>query len=350
MWSPGDGPTWGNCARALKAAHESTPILGKGRRRKCGARELSCAARSAAFKEDGYELMAIERWLDNGGDVCTLQTDMWYATLLRDPVSRVVSHHNHLRTTQRFASGQPRANKGRYFSGVFAPDGAAGERGAACRAAAELPESLGAPHREGYDWSMLCAITSNYQTRSLLGTAFSARPYDSTAVSKLSEAQVIAAAKYRLINFAFVGVVERADEAANMVRQTLGWRTWSESEVLPRAGRDASTARKVVSVPQPGNGSDLSLLLHHNALDTALYAYANELFDLDLAFFDHGARRNLFRKTISDKARLFCGRHPASKTGADAEEDAEDDDRADPAREVDADARGAGAAADAPGR
>ena len=73
MWRPGDGPLWCPCADA--------PVD-----------ELSCPARERVYQDRGYQLMAVERYLDNGGELCPALT---YVGLLRDPVPRVLSHINH---------------------------------------------------------------------------------------------------------------------------------------------------------------------------------------------------------------------------------------------------------------
>ena len=87
----------GATARARSVVHESKESVGKGRRARCAAVERSCESRRAIFERNNYELMAIERWADNGGAVCS--PDIWHATLFRDPLDRIVSHHNHLWST-----------------------------------------------------------------------------------------------------------------------------------------------------------------------------------------------------------------------------------------------------------
>ena len=67
MWARGDGPLWCCCGQPGSL------------------RELSCEERSRAFRERGYGLMAVERYLDRGGALCPQLT---YVSLLRDPVPR----------------------------------------------------------------------------------------------------------------------------------------------------------------------------------------------------------------------------------------------------------------------
>ena len=311
MWDPGDGPTWGNCARGLKVVHESAAKIGKGRRARCSAKELDCAQRLAAFKTRGYELMAVERWADAGGAVCPSPASnkeaLWYATVLREPLARVASHHNHLwtktlRTAPKAVKGRTRSSRkpGLYFQGVFE------ERGPApCVDPEELPFSVGAPHRTGYDWSMVCAMSSDYATRSLLGTSFSDRPYDARVPPRESRDALLRRAKDALLDFAVVLVVEQASRARNVVRHGLGWRPFSKADVFPTIGRDASKSRKVVAANV--TGSDRALLTQHNQLDLALYAFANDLFDADVFFYDKAAHSGLFREPIADARRLFCG-------------------------------------------
>lgn len=304
MWDPGDGPSWGNCARGLRG--------------RCAARELDCRARLGAFKKKGYELMAVERWMDGGGRVCDGlgKEAIWYATVLRDPVARVVSHHNHiwaktLRTAPRPVRGRTRSGRGpgEYFRGVFDGDGCVDPR--------ELPHAVGAAHRTGYDWSMVCALSSDYAARSLLGTAYSPRPYDASVAPILPFRGLLKAAEERLADFAVVLVAERAAEAATVLRHALGWRPWSADEVLPTIGRDSKKVRKVVSSTNV-TGSDRTLLEAHNALDIAVYAYAKRLHAADVFFYDAAAEAGLFREPIADPRRLFCG---FEKGAAPADED-----------------------------
>ncbi|KAH8054885.1 hypothetical protein JL720_14408 [Aureococcus anophagefferens] len=307
MWDPGDGPTWGNCA-GLKVVHESASKIGKGRR---GAREeLDCAQRLAAFKTRGYELMAVERWADAGGAVCPSPASnkeaLWYATVLREPLARVASHHNHLwtktlRTAPKAVKGRTRSSRkpGLYFKGVFEDGGPA-----PCVDPEELPFSVGAPHRTGYDWSMVCAMSSDYATRSLLGTSFSDRPYDARVPPREPPDALLRRAKDALLDFAVVLVVEQASRARNVVRHGLGWRPFSKAGVFPTIGA-TSKSRKVVAAN--ATGSDRALLTQHNQLDLALYAFANDLFDADVFFYDKAAHSGLFREPIADARRLFCG-------------------------------------------
>ncbi|KAJ8605094.1 hypothetical protein CTAYLR_000379 [Chrysophaeum taylorii] len=312
LWAPGDGPTWGNCARGLVAVHESSDLLGKGRRRNCCARELSCARRLKSFQDGKYDLMAIERWLDNAGLVCP---DFWYVVLLRDPIARVVSHHNHLwrhtlRATQRIK--QPKG--GPYFVRLFRETNATSD---VCVDLEQMPYALGAPHRTGYDWSMVCAFSSNFAARSLLGTAFSPRPYDSRSEPKRSPSSLLDSAKQILAKFALVLVVERAPEAVNLVRHVLGWKPFRANDILPRIGRDAAGTRKIVK--QPLRDLDARLLRTHNIIDIDLYAYANHLFDLDLEFY---STASLFREPILDGDRAFCD----SRRNANRSQNDDDDD------------------------
>mmetsp|Transcript_14197 Transcript_14197/g.46346 ORF Transcript_14197/g.46346 Transcript_14197/m.46346 type:complete len:521 (+) Transcript_14197:434-1996(+) len=301
LWAAGDGPTWGNCARGGRAAHEHSETLGRGRRnRNCAARELSCEKRRSAFEKGGpYDVMAVERWLDRGGDLCS---GLWYATLVREPVARTISHHNHLwrhtlRTKPRGASGR----RSSYFAGgVF-------ENETACVDLKAMPAAIGAPHRTGYDWSMVCALSSNFATRSILGTRFSRRPYDGAVPPRESSSETLRQmARRTLADFAVVIVVERADEAGPLLRQALGWR---DSQGLPRAGRDASGASKVVNADRL-NPADLDLLRTQNALDLDLYDYANQLMDVDLHFFTSSP---LFRDPLLDDKRTFCDRRNRPK-------------------------------------
>ncbi|KAH8074921.1 hypothetical protein JL720_10671 [Aureococcus anophagefferens] len=105
-----------------------------------------------------------------------------------------------------------------------------------------------------------------------------------------------------LLDFAVVLVVEQASRARNVVRHGLGWRPFSKADVFPTIGRDASKSRKVVAAN--ATGSDRALLTQHNQLDLALYAFANDLFDADVFFYDKASAQRPFR---GRRRRLFCG-------------------------------------------
>jgi len=300
LWAAGDGPTWGNCARGGRSAHEHSDTIGRGRRnRNCAARELECPQRLRAYSEHEFDFMAIERWLDNGGQLCT--PELWYATLIREPLRRIISHHNHLwrhtlRTTQRFDHTRTRAQKnGAYFTGIF-------ENATHCVRVSEMPFALGAAHRTGYDWSMVCALSSNFATRSLLGTRFSPRPYDGeTPTIVLLQEDILKLALDTLYKFAIVIVVEKAAETGPILQHALAWSGAARSG-LPRVGRDASASRKVVSIDNlPSN--DVQLLKKHNVIDLALYDAATRIFDADLHFYN---TVSLFRDPVLDDRRKFC--------------------------------------------
>lgn len=299
MWAPGDGPTWGNCARGSVSAHVSQERIGRGRRKNCAARELTCSQRADAFQKGKYDLMAVERWMDGAGRLCV--GTFWYVVLIREPIARVISHHNHiwsrnLRATQRNdKKGRTKSVKGGpYFLGLFQND--------SCVSSKDIPYSIGAPHRTGYDWSMTCALSSNFVTRSLLGTSFSPRPYDAEVPPSHSESATLQSAKEILAQFAVVLVVERAQEASKLLRHSLGFKAFN-NQVLPRLGRDSSSQRKIINTKRRLHPTDLKLLQRHNRLDLDLYSYANRLFDADITFYD---KATVFREPILDGRRLFC--------------------------------------------
>ena len=280
--------------------HESKESVGKGRRARCAAVERSCESRRAIFERNNYDLMAIERWADNGGAVCS--PDIWHATLLRDPLDRIVSHHNHLWST--ILRAKPRGHEkvrslpDQYFRGVFADDGS-------CIPAKELPYTISAPHRTGYDWSMVCALSSNYHTRSLLGTSYSPRPYDGETEPLHSHEATLDRAKRTLLDYAVVLTTDDASEALPIVRHALRWRPWSLTEVLPV--RDRQSGRKRSVVKRNLSEVDRSLLMERNRLDIALYAYARSLVKVDALFYSKAAEAGLFREDVRDPKRAFCG-------------------------------------------
>ena len=300
LWASGDGPTWGNCARGLSVVHVGKESVGRGRRARCAAVERTCEQRRAMFEKNNFELMAVERWADNGGHVC--EKDIWHATLLRDPLDRVVSHHNHLWST--ILRAKPRrheraqSSSSQYFKGVFQEDGS-------CITAKDLPYTMAAPHRTGYDWSMVCAISSDYHTRSLLGTAFSPRPYDAETPLTSSHVDTLALAKDRLLRYAVVLTTDDVGSALPILRHALRWRPWSLTEVLPVRDRQAGRKRGVVR--RNLSAVDRSVLLARNTLDVALYAFARTVVRADALFYTMAAEAGLFREDVRDPKRPFCG-------------------------------------------
>src|SRR5262249_40021848 len=98
---------------------------------------------------------------------------------------------------------------------------------------------------------------------------------------------VLAVAKHRLDRFAFVGLTERFRESVALLAYTFGWRPVAEVPVRnvteKRIRRDQLT------------GETATRIQELNALDFALYAYAQELFD------------ERYRAMIDDLARRFGG-------------------------------------------
>ena len=274
--------------------------MGKGRRARCAAVERSCESRRAIFERNNYDLMAIERWADNGGATCS--PDIWHATLLRDPLDRIVSHHNHLWST--ILRAKPRGHEkvrslpDQYFRGVFADDGS-------CIPAKELPYTMSAPHRTGYDWSMVCALSSDYHTRSLLGTSYSQRPYDGETEPLHSHEATLDRAKRTLLDYAVVLTTDDSSEALPIVRHALRWRPWSLTEVLPV--RDRQNGRKRSVVKRNLSAVDRELLTDRNRLDIALYAFARSIVSVDAVFYASAAAAGLFREDVRDPKRAFCG-------------------------------------------
>ena len=227
--------------------------------------------------------------------------DIWHATLLRDPLDRIVSHHNHLWST--ILRAKPRKHEkvrslpDEYFRGVFNDDGS-------CIPAKELPYTMAAPHRTGYDWSMVCALSSDYHTRSLLGTSYSQRPYDGETEPLHSHEDMLDKAKRTLLDYAVVLTTDDASEALPIVRHALRWRPWSLNEVLPV--RDRQSGRKrirreaqfVINRSRVAHGEEPA---GHCSMDSR-----GPWSGRRVVLFC-GGRGRVIQEDVRDPKRAFCG-------------------------------------------
>ena len=214
MWAAGDGPVW---------CYDE-------------AIELSCEERKDKFRSNGWELMAMERYLDDGGALlpclarCLIHLDAWtprhahldprpptplthkrkqhthqlaipaprhpagvlcpgidYVGILRDPVPRVISHLNHFFRLHHVLDQRliPALGRGDIISTIV------GSGNAGCSAEAMLERlfdwdyaasighnrSAARPPFGRASWGTLCGVVNNYQLRSLLGTSLDPAPF-----------------------------------------------------------------------------------------------------------------------------------------------------------------------------
>ena len=152
---------------------------------------------------------------------------------------------------------------------------------------------------------MVCALSSDYHTRSLLGTSYSARPYDGETLPLHNDEETLDKAKQTLLDYAVVLTTDDSSEALPIVRHALRWRPWSLNEVLPV--RDRQSGRKRSVVKRNLSAVDRQLLTARNRLDIALYAYARSLVKVDALFYSKAAEAGLFREDVRDPKRAFCG-------------------------------------------
>ena len=97
-------------------------------------------------------------------------------------------------------------------------------------------------------------------------------------------------ARQRLDTFAFVGLTERFQESLRLLSYTFGWRPVRDEQRLNVTPRRSS--RREISP------KTLAQITSYNTLDLALYAHAQELFDVR------------YRAMIDDLARRFGGHPP----------------------------------------
>ena len=260
-WRVGDGPQW------------CTPGSGGWNRGDAGdPDELGCSSRTAQYSKHGYNMMAVERWMDKGGQHCS---GMTYATVLREPTFRAVSHVNH-----EYARGNDCTNAARskvhgssFFDKIF--------NQADCKANAiaqkldehprDTPESAGLSE-------VICGLSSNYQARNLLGDTLSSRPYSHEFDhSEVKQHEHIA--KRRLLGFSLVLPIEESSRSRKrkLIHSVLGW---SETE-MPH---DNSISNDVLHYGALGS-EEKALLKVRNTVDKALHGVAKSVALIDHIFF-----------------------------------------------------------------
>ena len=262
MWTGGDGPTW--CCN-------SPPV-----------EELDCAERERRMRLEGWRIAAIERYLDNGGQLCP-QFD--YVTLLRDPIDRVFSHVNHWFHNLRMASHYPvqiadppmprEAFRTRdFFRRVSRSD---------CTTTSIREAILDMDYVRAHrvplprrlfddDLSPLCGIVENYQTRSLLGTSFAPRPFSAHGRRSLDAAQ-LGRAQSMLERFKLVLTIDDFGSASSRVADELESALgWTNTTIDPS---HSNTHHYEDVLVQSETGADeMQLLRSMNAMDAALYERA----------------------------------------------------------------------------
>ncbi len=178
-----------------------------------------------------------------------------HITVLREPVSRVVSMYGHAR----------RHPKHRFHREA---------------AAVDLEEFVRTSEDPGLD---------NLQTRMISGRKPGKRDNlgDEPVWSALPlDRDDLEAAKRNLDRFLVVGLTERFDESFILIRRALGWRF--PMYETRNVGRDQPESR-----PEPPSAAALEAIRSRNELDLELYAYARELFEAAVAAQGPSFRREV---------------------------------------------------------
>lgn len=255
---PGDGP------RTLDAG-----VAGYGNR---DWDSSTCDGRLGRVVGEGLEFFAVERWLD----VATFahcRSQFFFATAIRKPVARVISHCRFERVPPKVALSWTRLES----------------------VEGDAPIQLGP------------AVVDNFYTRSLLGRQafFDLRPGQVTA----SHAR---AAMRLLADFDAVLILERLDASFAQLYARLGWCKPSDPSDTRRSFGPGDTSIAF-------DDDQLALLENHNAPDNAVYDFATKLVtELEAPLVglptracpSNGARR---RRDRSDRNRVPGLRRPPTR-------------------------------------
>jgi hypothetical protein len=218
-WVPGAGPVW-------FATFTHT--------------EQTCEQYSAMMTEHKLDLMANEGYLDGGVDGKTpfLCTDMLYITMLREPMSRVVSH---------------------MFQAGVKPGGFTREQYAELTVAEKITQKP--------------EIASNYMTRVMLGKDAYQSGLDELTAADAERAAVL------LGQFDVILILEQKRWTPPILENMLGW--WNASDLDRRHGRKAHQNRTFTP-------EEHKMIADANEADAILYTAAVVMFKLDLVLFACG--------------------------------------------------------------
>lgn len=277
-WEVGDGPQW--CQSTYNDANLGHP------------RERSCAERFEHFQQRGWSTLAIERWLDNGGMLCD---EIMYATVMREPLSRVISHVNHwFRPPSKISGlGMWGLNENlctscsldkaleaapHMFSTVFREDDCNGT-------AIGVRFNETSPGVRGGFGDTVCGLSSDYQARHLLGSTLAQNPFDFTAFDFAStgeeeRASLELRASETLLGMSLVYTTEETpqEDVEVLIQSTLGW----PAAQLPHAN-DANDhpERRLMSLETLAP-LELGILRQKNQLDTHVHQLAVGMATLDV--------------------------------------------------------------------
>lgn len=197
----------------------------------------------------GLTYMSLERWLD--AELCQ---DLQYATLLRDPLDRIVSN-------EVFTYGKQN-HTGEIMRWV----------------------EPGAAHFPDYKDQLIDASTATYDN-------FYIRTLVGASIFKLPAGQItrehLQAAKDRLRGFSVVMVLDGFERHAAQLMQLMGWTTLkadcNDARLKPPKGSEwvlETICDRSPAHPSPFTETQLQKLRERNALDYELYCFAKELAEL----------------------------------------------------------------------
>jgi len=281
-WRQGDGPQW--CQAKFNDRNIGFP------------KERSCALRAASCTANKYQAFAVERWLDNGGEICDA---FLYATVVRDPLTRVISHLNHF-----FRGVKNKSDKGLWGANLrenfctncsldlvkaAAPDFFQlifdRER---CNATSigQLFDDTALGARGSFG-DTICSLSSNYQARHLLGSSLAENPFDFIATGDAQEQRFALQAAETLLSMSVVFHTLRTDsDAETLLRSTLGW-----GDIPPSHSNLAENPdERVVLSIDTLTATERQKLLDLNRLDAQLHRLAVATTALDVATFRRWAR------------------------------------------------------------
>ena len=278
--------------------------------------------REAGYQEHGWQMTAIERYLDGGGALCE---GLEYVTLLREPTSRVISHLNDFFNLGSEPWNQP-GSEAAEGGAAASLERSAGDARSTSNATSEQLAGEGLPRlpkaalrvdsffsilsksnctadglrhrlidweyvqRERVElppffysspvWGALCGVVQNYQSRTLLGRRMGADPFATQCHGEGPTCgrgfNVHKAAIKELLGFKLVLTLDDAADAAPLMRQSLHWAHTALPYENPAEGR---AYFKYDELSQ----AERKLLDDMNGADISLYKAAREMLRLDLA-------------------------------------------------------------------
>ena len=211
-------------------------------------------------------------------------------TLFRDPISRVLSHLNDFFSLGPLTLGTPLLPKEAVHTDTFFSRVAR----SSCSSADLRKELINWDYVETHnvtlpdrffkhDWSVLCGIVENYQSRSLVGSQLGAEPYSKQGYNwrdqNVSDASCHRLARHAIrvmLQFKLVLTLDDIGDAGPLLEQHLGWSNTTVPDVNVGAAADYFKW-DLLSAQQQRALNDL------NCADAVLYASAREQFRLDLS-------------------------------------------------------------------